>query len=120
MILNSNDNKKLIIFLQDIRPFEAVGCAGFLELIQHTVQPQTSRYYTMFIYYFFMLFNKTIHMYYSLFMFCFYYKIIGLSFKKICGPQAYPSLAHGYGLGLERAGRARPGPNINGLGWAWA
>ena len=52
MILNSNDNKKLIIFLQDIRPFEAVGSAGFLELVQHTIQPQTSRHYTMFIYYF--------------------------------------------------------------------
>ena len=78
MILNSNDNKKLISFLQDIRLFEAVGCAGFLELIQHTMD---SRHYTMFIYIFFMLFNKTIRMYYILFVFRFYYKIIGLSLK---------------------------------------
>ena len=42
----------LIIFLQYIRPFEAVDCAGFVELIKHTVQRQTSRHYTMFIYYF--------------------------------------------------------------------
>ena len=56
MMLNSNDNKKLIIFLQDIRPFEAVGCAGFLELVQHTMdsRQQTSRLYTMFIYYVFL------------------------------------------------------------------
>ena len=60
MILNSNDNKKLIIFLQNIQPFEAVRCAGFLELIQHTVQPQNSIHNTMFIYYFVKLFNKTI------------------------------------------------------------
>ena len=52
MILNRNDNKKFIIFLQDTRPFDAVGCAGFLELVQHTVQPQNGRHYTMFTYYF--------------------------------------------------------------------
>ena len=41
----------MIIFLQDIRPFEAVGGAGFLELVQHTMdsRQQTSRHYTMFI-----------------------------------------------------------------------
>ena len=73
MILNSNDNKQFIIFLQDIRPFEAVGCAGFLELVQPTMdsRQQTSRHYTMFIYYFSMLFNKTIRMYYSIFVFRF-------------------------------------------------
>ena len=51
MILNSNDNKTFIIFHQDIRPFEAVGGAGFLELVQHTVdsRQQTSGHYTMFI-----------------------------------------------------------------------
>ena len=96
MILNRNYNKKLIIFLQDIRPFEAVGCAGFLELIQQTVRPQTSRQYTMFIYYFlFYLIKQYICI--TVYLFRFYYKIIGLSFKKIsgprvCGPQAYPSL----------------------------
>ena len=64
--------------------------------------------------------------YYSLFVFRCYDKIIGLSFKKIngpraCGPQAYPSLARGYGQGLrlKRAGRTGPGPNINGLSRAW-
>ena len=31
--------------------------------------------------------NKTIRMYYSLFVFRFYYKMIGLSFKKISGPR---------------------------------
>ena len=53
MIFNSNDNKKLIIFLQDIRPFVAVGGAGFLELVQHTMdsRQQTSRHYTMLVYY---------------------------------------------------------------------
>ena len=79
--------KKFIIFLQNIRLFEAVGCAGFLELVQHTMdsRQQTSRHYTMFTYYFFSLFNKTIRMYYSLFVFRFCYKIIGLSFKKFAG-----------------------------------
>ena len=33
----------------------------------------------------FMLFNKRIRMYYSLFVFRFYYKIIGLSFKHLAG-----------------------------------
>ena len=44
----------MIIFVQDIRPFEAVGCAGFLELVQHTMdsRQQTSRHYTVFMYYF--------------------------------------------------------------------
>ena len=66
-------------------------------------------------------------MYYSLFVFSFYYKIIGLSLKKnsglrACGPRADPSLARGYwpGLGLKRAGQAGPVPNINGLSRAWA
>ena len=74
---------------------------------------QTSRHYTMFIYYFLCLFNKTIRMYYSLYVFRFYFKIIGLS---------YPSLARWYGpgLGLKLAGRAGPGSNINGLGRAFA
>ena len=69
---------------------------------------QTSRHYTMFIYYFVMLFNKTIWMYYSLFMFRFYYKIkiIGLSFKNLAGS----GLA---GRGLTRLWTA-------GMGWAWA
>ena len=55
IILNSNDNKRLFIFLQDIRPFEAVSCAEFLELVQHTMdsRQQTSRHYTMFIYYYY-------------------------------------------------------------------
>ena len=41
--------KTFFIFLQDIRPFEEVGCAGFLELVQHTVQLHIRRHYTMFI-----------------------------------------------------------------------
>ena len=114
MILNSYDNK-VIIFLQDICPFEAVGCARFLELVQHTVE---SRHYTMFIYYFLCYLIKqyaciTVYL-------CFVFIIIGLSFLKISRPWAYLSLAHGYGLGLKRAGRAVPGPNINGLSQAWA
>ena len=85
-MLNSNDYNKLITFLQDIRPFEAVGGAGFLELVQHTMdsRQETSRHYTMFIYYYY-FFNKTIRMYYSLFVFRFYYKIISLSFKNLAG-----------------------------------
>ena len=63
-------------------------------------------------------------MYYSLFVFCFYYKIIGLSFLNLASrrQQAYPFLARWYGpgLGLKRAGQAGPGTNINGLDWAWA
>ena len=67
--------------------FEVVGCAGFLEIIQHNTdsRQQTGRHYTVFIYYFLLLFNKTIRMYFILFVF--YYKIIGLSFKKISGPR---------------------------------
>ena len=43
-------------------------------------------------------------MYYSLFVYCFYYKIM-FFFSKFSGPwacelQAYPSLAHWYGPGL--------------------
>ena len=69
---------------------------------------------------FFMSFNKATLMYYTLFAFRFYYKII--IFSKFSGPRAYPSLARGYGpgLGLKDAVRAGPGPNINGLGRAWA
>ena len=37
----------------------------------------------MFIYIFFLLFNKTVRFYYSLFVFYFYYKIIGLSFLNL-------------------------------------
>ena len=50
------------------------------------------------------------------------YKIIGFIFSKLSGPRAYPSLARGYGpdMGLKLAGRAGPGPNIHGLGRAWA
>ena len=64
-------------------------------------------------------------LFYSLFAFRLCYKIIGfskLSGPRACGPRAYPSLARGYrpGLGLKLAGRAGPGPNIHGLGWAWA
>ena len=45
-------------------------------------------------------------------------------FKKNCGPRAYRSLALGYGLGpgpeTYGQGRSGSGPNINGLGRAWA
>ena len=45
--------KSMIIFLQDIRPFEAVGNVGFPELVQRTTgsRLKTSRHYTMFTYY---------------------------------------------------------------------
>ena len=71
------------------------------------------------------LFNKTMSLFYSLFVFRLCYKIIGfskLSGPRACGPRVYPSLARGYGpgLGLKLAGRAGPGPNIHGLGRAWA
>ena len=151
IILNSNDNKKNIIFLQDIHLFEAVGGAGFLELVQHTMHCTqhtmhctqhtmhctqqtmhctqhtmhctqhtmhctqqtmhctqhtmhcTQQTYNVHILLFFMLFTKTIRIYCSLFVFCFYYKIIGFFYL-----WAYPSLAHEYGLGLglKRAGQA--------------
>ena len=40
-IFNSNDTKKFFfIFLQDNLKFEEVGGAGFLELIQHTMDLQ--------------------------------------------------------------------------------
>ena len=48
-------------------------------------------------------------LFYSLFVFRLCYKIIGfskLSGPQACGPRAYPSLARGYGPGLELAGRA--------------
>ena len=68
--------------------------------------------------------NKTISLFYSLFVFLLCYKIIDLSSLNLagCGPRAYPSSARGYrpGLGLKLAGRAGPGPNIHGLGRAWA
>ena len=100
----------MTIFLQDIRPVEAVGCAGFLELVQHTMD---SRQQTLYNVHILCLFNKTIRMYYSLYVFSFYFKIIGLS---------YPSLVRWYGpgLGLKLAARAGPGSNINGLGRAFA
>ena len=63
-----------------------------------------------------MLFNKTIRMYYSLYVFHFYYKIIGLSFLNLAGRR----LAHIWPAGMGRAlnMRAGPGPNINNLGHA--
>ena len=63
---------------------------------------------------------------YSLSVFCFYYKIIGLSLKNLVGRRlagrGLTRLAREYGpgLGLKRACRVGPGPNINSLGWAWA
>ena len=54
------------------------------------------------------LFNKTMSLFYSLFVFRLCYKIIGFSKlrgPRACGPRAYPSLAL---------------PNIHGLGRAWA
>ena len=48
----------LIIFLQDIRPFEAVGCAGFLELVQHTMDSRQQTLYNVHILFSVMLFNK--------------------------------------------------------------
>ena len=61
----------------------------------------------MFIYYF--LFIKTISLFYSLFVFRISYKIIVTS-----------PLNLGPGMGLKLAGRAGRGPNIHGLGRAWA
>ena len=66
------DTKKFFfIFLQDIRKFEEVGSAEFLELIQHTMD--------------LFLFNKTISLFYSLFVFRLCYKIIGLSSLNLAG-----------------------------------
>ena len=68
------------------------------------------------------LFNKTISLFYSLFLFHLCYKIIGLSSLNLAGRglRAYPSLARGYrpGLGLKLADWA--GPNIPSLGRARA
>ena len=75
---------------------------------------------------------KKIRMYYSLFVFRFCYKIIGLSSLNLAGrglTHLWPTgmCRAWYVPGLERAGLARLGPNINGLGWvlnstlwAWA
>ena len=70
----------------------------------------------MFIYNF--LFNQTISQFYSLFVFRISYKIIVLSFLNLAGRGLtclWPA-----GMGLKLAGRAGPGPNIHGLGRAWA
>ena len=73
------------------------------------------------------LFNKTMSLFYSLFVFRLCYTIIGfskLSGPRACGPRAYPSLARGYGpgLGLKLAGRAwaKHSRSGSGLGRAWA
>ena len=62
-----------------------------------------------------MLFNKTICMYNSLFVFRFYYKIIGLSFKNLAGLRAAGLLVFGprvwAGPGTETCGP--------GLVWGW-
>ena len=57
-------------------------------------------------------------MYYSLFVFNFFYKIIDLSFLNLANRRLTR-------LGLKRVDWAGPGLNINGLGpnsslWAWA
>ena len=70
----------------------------------------------MFIYYF--LFIKTISLFYSLFVFRISYKIVVLSSLNLAGrglTRLWP-----VGMGLKLAGRSGPGPNIHGLGWAWA
>ena len=103
---NSNDNKKLIIFLQDICLFEAVGGAGFRELVQHTMNSTQQTLYNVHILFFLILFNKTICMYYSLFAFRFYYKIIGLSFLGLNS-----SLWAKAGLGLTNF--CGPGPGLD-------
>ena len=56
-----------------------------------------------------MLFNKTMSMYYSLFVFRLFNKIISLSFLNLAGRK----LA-GRGLTRHLARRYWPGPNING------
>ena len=76
MTLNSNDNKKFIIFLQDIRPFD---CVGFLELVQHTMESrhQTSRHYTMFMFYFLLCYLIKQYVCITVYLcFVFKYKII--------------------------------------------
>ena len=65
----------------------------------------------------FMLFNKTIRMYYSLLVFRFYYNRF-ISRPQACRPWAYPSLARGPGPETCGPGRAGLGPNINGRAWA--
>ena len=66
-----------------------------------------------------MLFNKTIRMYYSLFMFRFYYKIISLSFTNLAGRRLVGLPVFGLRL-WARPGRETCGlgPNINGMGRA--
>ena len=67
---------------------------------------------------FFMLFNKTIRMYYSLFVFRFYYKIIGLSFKKLAG-RGLPD--HGLTRQWPLTVWVEPGPGmgLNSSLWVW-
>ena len=70
----------------------------------------------MFIYIFLMLFNKTIHMYYSLFVFRFYYKIIVYNLKilRAAGSPVFgPRVWAGPGPETCGPGRAGSGPNIN-------
>ena len=73
----------------------------------------------MFIYYYF-LFNKTISLFYGLFVFHVSYKIIGLSSLNLAGRGLRLTRLWPAGMGLKLAGRAGPGPNIHGLGRAWA
>ena len=67
------------------------------------------------------LFNKTISLFYSLFVFRLCYKIIGLSSLNLAGHGlAGRGLTHLWPAGMGRAWnlRAGPGPNIHGLGRA--
>ena len=74
------------------------------------------------------LLNKNISLFYSLFVFLLYYKIIGLSSLNLAGRGlAGRGLTHLWPAGMGRAwnlragpGRAGPGPNIHGLDRAWA
>ena len=66
----------------------------------------------------FFFYIKTISLFYSLFVFRISYKIIVLSSLNLAGcglTRLWPA-----GMGLKLAGRAGPGPNIHGLGRAWA
>ena len=83
----------------------------------------------MYIYIYVFLFNKTISLFYSLFVFCLCYKIIGLSSLNLAGRGLAGLRAAGLpifgprvwaGPGPDTCGPAGPGPNIHGLGRAWA
>ena len=68
---------------------------------------QTSRHYTMFLYYFFYLIKQYVCITYSLFVFRFYYKIIGLSFFNVINKLAGRGLTCLWSVGMGTCGPGR-------------